>query len=117
MTNAEKEIEQLGSKKAFVKKWLKTANVKIASEFTKETGVEINPAYFYKIKSDYKEKPVKKKKKPANGANGKTAPKKPTANPPSKNIVVKALEEEVAYLRWWNLGERNGWVDRLLKDT
>lgn len=28
---------------------------------------------------------------------------------------VKALRDENAFLNWWNMGERTGWVDRLLE--
>lgn len=31
--------------------------------------------------------------------------------------VCDNLEQENKFLRWWNLGERHGWVDRLLAET
>jgi len=30
--------------------------------------------------------------------------------------VHEQLTDENAFLRWWNFGERKGWVDRLLKE-
>ncbi len=33
-----------------------------------------------------------------------------------KNGRRQRAKEESEYLRWWYLGERRGWVERLLKD-
>ena len=43
------------------------------------------------------------------GKNGKAKMESPT-------LKDMTLNEENAYLRWWNQGERRGWVDRLLRE-
>jgi len=42
-----------------------------------------------------------------------------STSPNGKVQVLKAtlsLQEENEFLRWWNQGERKGWVDRLLSE-
>lgn len=51
-------------------------------------------------------KKAETEKHPGNG-------KAKMASPTVKDV---ALKEENDYLRWWNQGERQGWVDRLLSE-
>lgn len=43
------------------------------------------------------------------------APELSVEMPISTMNELDALRDENAFLAWWNQGERNGWVDRLLK--
>lgn len=41
---------------------------------------------------------------------------KPKAKKPKKDLeYVARLEDELAFMKWWNNGERSGYVERLLK--
>lgn len=76
-------------------------------QFSRETGVKMQQPYFNTLRRKLRE---------ANKAKGReiraTVVKR--ANTMKKSVD---LQKEVDYLRWWNQGERSGWVDRLLNEV
>lgn len=79
-----------------IRAWLRNNPEGNKSEFIRWSGVEVSQSQFSQIKTKM------------NGAN----------NPPVKEAVTSHIKyaSENAFLRWWNIGERKGWVDRLLDE-
>jgi len=68
--------------------------------------VEDNPALLARAKDQ-----LKRKTKPLPYSEGG-----PAESPLERSVdKIIALEEENKFLKWWNEGERSGWVNELLK--
>lgn len=78
-----------------IRAWLKNNPEGTKSEFIRWSGMEVSQSQFSQIKTKM---------------NGN--------NPPVKEAVTSHMKyaSENAFLRWWNIGERKGWVDRLLEE-
>ena len=96
------------TKRQKIEAWLKE-NPKGSYVDYKENGGDAHQTYFHSVRSRVYGKKYTWKKKPPQPSKGA----KPTVDIATK---VVRLEAENAYYKWALVGERKGWVDRLLKE-
>jgi len=82
------------SKSKKVREWLNKNPTGVHKEFMKDTGIEISNSHFstLKTKSNTKTKPV------------------------NEIAVIHQLQRELSFYKWWNEGERQGFIEQLLKE-
>lgn len=90
-----------GSKADQIRAWLEKHPEGTKGEFVADTGMEISQSQF----SDLKNKRFRG-----------TKPYKAPDKIADTVTHISSLSQENDFLRWWNLGERKGWVDRLLSE-
>lgn len=91
--------------------WLKTNPEGTYNEYRTVTKNKIATSHFYKIRKEIKEG-KKTKKQAKNKSNGVKA----TSLEPTTTKINRSLQEENDFLKWWNQGERKGWVTKLLDE-
>jgi hypothetical protein len=96
------------SKKERIQQWLEQNPGGSAEDFVRATKTQVHPTYFNAVKRGRGRKGSTPKRTRGKG--------KKTSFSGAVKLTLKKLEEENAYLRWCNTGERRGWVDRLLKE-
>lgn len=102
---AKRNGKQWGEKSQKIVEWLQEHPNGIREQFVMQTGVQINPSWWYRVKARMR------------SGNGVSATKEAPTESVSKitRTTQANLVAEIEFLRWWNLGERKGWVERLLQ--
>jgi predicted transcriptional regulator len=97
------------TKCSIIRKWIDTNPKGNRTDYIKDTGDEVTHSQFHCAKTY--------------GVKEETAIiKRPVRKKASPQIILESITnqdkliDENSFLRWWNLGERQGFVDRLLEE-
>ena len=98
-----------GSKRELIEAWIRDYPLGTHADYNRQAKKKdrVATGYFSTLRTRLcKEHPVQ------------VSPPPPPPTPAEFNAkVYDNLAQENKFLRWWNLGERHGWVDRLLAET
>lgn len=100
--NNSSTIVDKNKKADVVRNWLKLHPYECKRDFEAQTGMSVSHSQFSFLKKEWQEK-------------GKAALTETITDTVTLPINEKLIDEN-SFLRWWNLGERQGFVDRLLKE-
>jgi len=93
------------SKSDEMREWLGKHPLGTRDEFIKDTKIQVSGSHFSTIRTKMGENRITKKSKSDHAV----------VNDHIKQF--KKMKEDNAFLQWWNTGERNGFVDRLLREV
>lgn len=97
-----------GEKRKIIEKWLNEHPNGLFNQFIKDTGLSIHSSYFYNLRAIHNAAHGQNDT-PKNGSNSKSSSK----DAQSIETIQKLLDEN-EFLKWWNEGERKGYVEKLL---
>jgi hypothetical protein len=101
------------TKADYIKEWLAKNPDGLFKQFNSDPEIKkikVHPSQFNSIKRNLKASPKPSKKRKTNGVRKKRTN---GINNLASIQTIQDLTEEVEFLRWWNQGERKGFVEKL----